>query len=231
MKRKHEVEKKVLAIEKELFDIQQKALQLQMNPHFIFNSLNAIQSFVIASNTDKAIHYLSKFSQLMRLILSNSRETSIPVKDELTALKHYMDIERLRFDNKFDYELEIDNNIDQEFMEIPPMIIQPFVENAIIHGLVHSPDQGHIKISLQLQKNFIFCTIEDNGVGRKKAQEIRDASGIIRRSRGMLITRERLEILNKQNKEKFSVQVTDLHNDSNIPSGTRVDINILYFDD
>ncbi len=231
MKRKHEVEKKVLAIEKELFDIQQKALQLQMNPHFIFNSLNAIQSFVIASNTDKAIHYLSKFSQLMRLILSNSRETSIPVKDELTALKHYMDIERLRFDNKFDYELEIDNNIDQEFMEIPPMIIQPFVENAIIHGLVHSPDQGHIKISLQLQKNFIFCTIEDNGIGRKKAQEIRDASGIIRRSRGMLITRERLEILNKQNKEKFSVQVTDLHNDSNMPSGTRVDINILYFDD
>ncbi|RLD39941.1 MAG: hypothetical protein DRI83_00250 [Bacteroidetes bacterium] len=137
----------------------------------------------------------------------------------------------MRFDNKFDYELEIDNNIDQEFMEIPPMIIQPFVENAIIHGLVHSPDQGHIKISLQLQKNFIFCTIEDNGVGRKKAQEIRDASGIIRRSRGMLITRERLEILNKQNKEKFSVQVTDLHNDSNMPSGTRVDINILYFDD
>ena len=231
MKRKHEVEKKVLAIEKELFDIQQKALQLQMNPHFIFNSLNAIQSFVIASNTDKAIHYLSKFSQLMRLILSNSRETSIPVKDELTALKHYMDIERLRFDNKFDYELEIDNNIDQEFMEIPPMIIQPFVENAIIHGLVHSPDQGHIKISLQLQENFIFCTIADNGIGRKKAQEIRDASGIIRRSRGMLITRERLEILNKQNKEKFSVQVTDLHDDSNMPSGTRVEINILYFDD
>ncbi|MCK5765499.1 MAG: histidine kinase [Bacteroidales bacterium] len=231
MKRKHEVEKKVLAIEKELFDIQQKALQLQMNPHFIFNSLNAIQSFVIASNTDKAIHYLSKFSQLMRLILSNSRESSIPVKDELTALKHYIDIERLRFDNKFDYELEIDNNIDQEFMEIPPMIIQPFVENAIIHGLVHSPDQGHIKISLQLQKNFIFCTIEDNGIGRKKAQEIRDASGIIRRSRGMLITRERLEILNKQNKEKFSVQVTDLYNDSNMPGGTRVEINILYFDD
>ncbi|MCK5337788.1 MAG: hypothetical protein KAJ50_03215, partial [Bacteroidales bacterium] len=91
--------------------------------------------------------------------------------------------------------------------------------------------QGHIKISLQLQENFIFCTIADNGIGRKKAQEIRDASGIIRRSRGMLITRERLEILNKQNKEKFSVQVTDLHDDSNMPSGTRVEINILYFDD
>ena len=109
IKKKHEVEKKVLAIEKELFDVQQKALQLQMNPHFIFNSLNAIQSFVISSDTDKAIHYLSKFSQLMRRILANSRESSIPVKDELIALRHYMDIERLRFDNKFDYEV-IDYN-------------------------------------------------------------------------------------------------------------------------
>ncbi|MCK4568789.1 MAG: histidine kinase [Bacteroidales bacterium] len=231
IKKKHEVEKKVLAIEKELFDIQQKALQLQMNPHFIFNSLNAIQSFVIANDTDKAIHYLSKFSQLMRMTLANSREASIPVKDELKAVMHYMDIERLRFDNKFDYKAEVDNNIDQEFMEIPPMIIQPFVENAIIHGLVNSPEPGHILLSLKLQENFIFCTIEDNGIGRKKAQEIRDESGIKRKSRGMLITRERLEILNKQNKEKFAVKVIDLHDKSGKPSGTRVEINILYFEE
>jgi len=231
IKRKHEVEKKVLAIEKELFDVQQKALQLQMNPHFIFNSLNAIQSFVIGNNTDKAIHYLSKFSQLMRLILANSRESSIPVKDELKAIIHYMDIERLRFDNKFEYKVEVDKNIDEEFMEIPPMIIQPFVENAIIHGLVHSSDPGHIRLELQLHKNFIFCIIEDNGVGRTKAQEIREASGIKRRSRGMLITQERLEILNKQNKEKFSVKVIDLHNDDGKAVGTRVEINILYLED
>jgi sensor histidine kinase YesM len=231
IKRKHEVEKRVLAIEKELFDIQQKALQLQMNPHFIFNSLNAIQSFVISNDTDKAIHYLSKFSQLMRLILSNSRETSIPVKDELKAITHYMDIERLRFDNKFEYDIEVDPEIDQEFMEIPPMIIQPFVENAILHGLIHSEEPGHILIKLKLEKNFIFCSIEDNGIGRKKAQEIKDASGIKKQSRGMLITRERLEILNKQNKDKFAVNILDLEDDKGIPTGTRVEINILYFDD
>jgi ligand-binding sensor domain-containing protein len=231
IKRKHEVEKKVLEIEKELFDVQQKTLQLQMNPHFIFNSLNAIQSFVIGNNTDKAIHYLSKFSQLMRLILTNSRESSIPVKDELKAVKHYMDIERLRFDNKFDYTIEVDKDIDDEFMEIPPMIIQPFVENAILHGMVHSAEPGHIKLELQLQKNFIYCIVEDNGVGRKKAEEIRESSGIKRKSRGMLITRERLEILNKQNKEKFAVKVIDLLDEKGDPAGTRVEINILYIDD
>jgi len=231
IKKKHEVEKKVLAIEKELFDVQQKALQLQMNPHFIFNSLNAIQSFVIANNTDKAIHYLSKFSQLMRLILTNSRESTIPVKDELKAVGHYIDIERLRFDNKFDYSIDVDDEIDDEFMEIPPMIIQPFVENAILHGLVHGVKGGHIKLELQLQKDFIFCIVEDNGIGRKKAQEIRDKSGIKRKSRGMLITKERLDILNKQNKEKFAVNVIDLYDDKGQASGTRVEINILYLDD
>ncbi|MEA1898345.1 MAG: histidine kinase, partial [Bacteroidota bacterium] len=231
IKKKHEVEKRVLAIEKELFDIQQKALQLQMNPHFIFNSLNAIESFVISSDIDKAIHYLAKFSQLMRLILTNSRETSIPVKDEIKAITYYMDIERLRFDNKFNYDVSVDKNIDQEFMEIPPMIIQPFVENAIIHGLIHKVEPGNIKLSFKLQQKFIFCIVEDNGVGRAKAQEIREASGIKRKSRGMLITKERLEILNKQNKDKFAVNVIDLKDDQGKPSGTRVEINILYFDE
>jgi len=231
IKKGHEVEKKVLAIEKELFDIQQKALQLQMNPHFIFNSLNAIQSFVISSDTDKAIHYLSKFSQLMRLILTNSRETSIPIREEMKAVSYYMDIERLRFDNKFDYEITIDEDIDQEFMEIPPMIIQPFVENAILHGLIHSQKPGHIKLTLKLQERFIFCIIEDNGVGRKKAMEIKEASGIIRKSRGMLITKERLEILNKQTQDQFAVNVIDLYDKDDKAAGTRVEINILYEDE
>jgi sensor histidine kinase YesM len=167
----------------------------------------------------------------MRLILSNSRESSIPVRDELKAVKHYMDIERLRFDDKFDYEVKMDRDIDDEFMEIPPMIIQPFVENAILHGLVHNPGSGHISIELKLEKNFIFCSIEDNGIGREKAAKIREASGLKRKSRGMLITRERLEILNKQNKDKFAVKVIDLYDKNNKPTGTRVELNILYLED
>jgi LytS/YehU family sensor histidine kinase len=221
----------MLAIEKELFEIQQKALQLQMNPHFIFNSLNAIQSFVIANDTDKAIHYLSKFSQLMRLILTNSGETSIPLKEELKAVRHYIDIERLRFDNKFDCQISVDPEIDQEFIEIPPMIIQPFVENAILHGLIHSNAEGHIKIDIRLQDDYLFCSIEDNGVGREKAQQIRESSGIKRKSRGVIITKERLEILNKQSQDKFAVRVIDLKDAAGNPTGTRVELNILYFDD
>jgi sensor histidine kinase YesM len=116
-------------------------------------------------------------------------------------------------------------------MEIPPMIIQPFIENSIIHGLIHKKEPGKIKLSLKLQHNFIYCIVEDNGIGRAKAEEIREASGIKRKSRGMLITKERLEILNKQNKEKFTVNVIDLKDDQGKPSGTRVEINILYLEE
>ena len=228
IRQKHEVEKKVLEIEKQFFDIEQKALRLQMNPHFIFNSLNSIQSFVITNDTDKAIFYLAKFSQLMRLILANSSEPYIPLKNELSALKYYMDIEKLRFDNKFDYSIKIDPQIDEEFMEIPPMLIQPYLENAIIHGLIHKKGKGKININFTLKDNSIFCTIQDNGIGREKAMQIRAESGIARKSRGMLITKERLEILNKQNKEQFSVNIIDLKDSKGNATGTRVEIIISY---
>ncbi len=230
IRKKHKVEKRVLEIEKQLFDIEQRALRLQMNPHFIFNSLNAIQSFVIANDTDKAIHYLSKFSQLMRLILSNSRESIIPVKDEVKALTYFMDIERLRFDDKFEYFINIDPRIDEEFMAIPPMILQPYVENAILHGLIHSPHKGMLKIDMTLEKDTIYCIIEDNGIGREEAQKIREISGIKRKSRGMMITRERLELLNKQHKDKYSIKVVDLINEFGKGTGTRVEIRLIYED-
>jgi len=227
---KHEVEKKMLQFEKQLFDIEQKALRLQMNPHFIFNSLNAIQSFVIANDTDKAIHYLAKFSQLMRLILSNSRESHIPLKDELKSLVYFMDIERLRFDNKFEYEVKKDPKIDEEFMAIPPMIIQPYVENAILHGLIHQSKKGRISIDFKLRKDTIFCVIEDNGIGREEAMKIREASGIKRKSKGMLITKERIDLLNKQYKDKYAVQVIDLNDPKGKSLGTRVEITMVYID-
>jgi len=230
IKAKHKIDKKMLQIEKQLFDIEQKALRLQMNPHFIFNSLNAIQSFVIANDTDKAIHYLAKFSQLMRLILSNSRESHVPLKDELKSLIYFMDIERLRFDNKFDYKLDEDPAIDEEFMAIPPMIIQPYVENAILHGLIHQSKKGRISIEFKLKKDTIFCVIEDNGIGREEAMKIREASGIKRKSKGMLITKERIDLLNKQYKDKYAVRIIDLKDSKGEPLGTRVEITLVYID-
>ncbi len=227
IRKKHEREKKLLEIEKRYFDLEQKALRLQMNPHFIFNTLNSIQSFVITSETEKAINYLAKFAKLMRLMLLNSRESFISIKDELEALTHYMDIERLRFDNKFDYNIEIGSDIDDEFLGIPPMILQPYVENAILHGIMHKKSRGNIDIKIKLLGDIIFCSIEDDGIGRNLAMKHKEKEGLGRKSKGMLITKERLEILNKQNKEKISVNVIDITDDLGKGKGTRVEITTL----
>jgi len=227
-RKKHEMEKKVLQIEKQLIEIQQKALRLQMNPHFFFNSLNSIQSFVLSNDVDLAVHYLGKFSQLMRMILSNSAESIIPLADELQAVRLYLEIEKLRFDDKFTYSISVDPKIDEEFIGIPPMIIQPYVENAIIHGLVHKETDGHIVIELKKDNNFILCTIQDDGIGRQKAMEIKKQSGLNNRPKGMLITKERLEILNQGSNQKYSVKVTDLMDESQNSCGTMVELVILF---
>ena len=228
LRKKHKFETKVLEIEKQVFDLEQKALRLQMNPHFIFNSLNSIQSFIVNNNSEKATLYLAKFAQLMRLILSNSSEPFVPVKDEMKALAYYMDIENLRFDNRFDYKIIVDTEIDEDFIGIPPMVIQPYVENAILHGIIHKNTRGNISISLSLQSDTILCVVEDDGVGRIKAMEIKDQSGFKHKPRGMIITKERLEILNKQAKGRISVNVIDLKDENENALGTKVEIIIPF---
>jgi ligand-binding sensor domain-containing protein/two-component sensor histidine kinase len=225
---RHEVEKKVLAIEKQLYDTELQALRLQMNPHFIFNTLNSIQSFILTKNTDMAVNYLGKFSQLMRLILTHSTEDTISIEEELRALRYYLDIEMLRFENKFTYTIHVDPAIDEEFTEVPPMIVQPYVENAIIHGLMHKKGERHIKITLKLEDNSILWIIEDNGIGRDRAMQIQKESGLQRKSRGMLITMERLEVLHRKNNENFSIEVIDLKDENDHPIGTRVELRMAY---
>ncbi len=228
IRQKSEVEARLLEIEKQKFDLEQKALRLQMNPHFIFNSLNSIQSYILSHNTEKAVTYLGKFSQLMRLILTNSGYKYIPLREELKTITYYLDLEKLRFDNKFDYRISIDKDIDEEFMEIPPMIIQPYIENAIIHGLLHKSSKGHINIDFKLDNHNIVCSVLDNGVGRKKSMEIEKTTGIRRKSKGMMITKARLEILNGQSDEEFSIRVHDLKDKSGNATGTRVELRIHY---
>lgn len=229
IRKKHDVEKKILSIEKQMFELEQKALRLQMNPHFIFNSLNAIQNFVLSNDTDKAVNYLAKFSHLMRMILANSTASRIPLKDELKALTYYMDLERLRFDDKFVYTIEVDPAIDEEFVEIPPMLFQPYVENAIIHGLVNSPKDGLLEIKIEpAGKGVLRCIIQDNGIGREKAIELRAKSGIKRQPKGMIITQERLQILSKQTSRDSQVRITDLKDHQGNPAGTRIELEIQY---
>lgn len=227
VRRQNDVETKRLNIEKNMFELEQKALRLQMNPHFIFNSLNSIQSFIIQNDTDKAIGYLAKFSKLMRLILASSRETFIPLEDEILLLRHYLELEQLRFSDQFDYDIFVDNSIDEEFTGIPPMIIQPYVENAILHGLMNKKDgKGKLNIIIWEKEDYVLCIVEDNGIGREKARLIKERGGLGQKSQGIMITKERLEILNKRNKDKISVEIIDLNDSDGNASGTRVRLKI-----
>jgi len=224
--RKHLIEKQFLEMEKQHSDLEQKALRLQMNPHFIFNTLNSIQSYMINNEAETAIDYLAKFARLMRLVLSNSSESYIAVKEELSALEYYLEIEQLRFEDKFTYQLHVDPAIDVEFTGIPPMIIQPYVENAIIHGLMYKDGGGQVVITLTQQPDHIFCVIEDDGVGREKAAAVSRASGLERKSSGMIITQQRLDILNRNKEDSLKVVVIDKNDDGGAPTGTRVEIHM-----
>lgn len=202
-----------------------KALRAQMNPHFIFNSLNSIQHFILTSDANSATFYLNKFAKLIRMILHNSERPTITISEELSAIKLYLELETLRFDNKFEYVIKIDPEIDPENFEIPSMLIQPYIENAIIHGLNPMQGKGYLEIRLKLTASHIVCTITDNGIGRKRSLQEKEHDQEGHKSMGMKITKDRLEAINAIHQSNLSVHVTDL-NDQSGNTGTRVEIYI-----
>ena len=227
---KREQRRKINELEMQMAQLKQKTLQLQMNPHVIFNTLNSIQQYIIDHDIDKAVSYLSSFSKLMRRILNNSNERFISLSDEIEAVRLYLELESMRLGNRFNYEIKIDSELDADNVEVAPLIIQPFVENAIIHGLVPKKENCFLKISLsKLGDDKLLCVVEDNGVGRKYSEKIKQKTGS-HKSYGMSITRRRLEMLSKISNDDFSVEVVDLKNDKGEPSGTRVNIVIGYHD-
>jgi LytS/YehU family sensor histidine kinase len=200
-----------------------------MNPHFLFNSLNSIDSYIIRNESKKASEYLNNFARLMRLILQNSRSNYISLKDELEALDLYLQMESLRFKNKFNYSITVDDNIDAASIVIPPMLIQPYVENAIWHGLMHKSngDEGKVEIHISRNNENLMCTIYDNGIGRKKAAELKAQKNTShKRSMGMQITQDRIEIINKLYDINASVHVDDMENGEGEAKGTRVQLII-----
>jgi len=214
-----------------VFDLEQKVLHLQMNPHFLFNSLNSIQSFILKNESDQAVHYLSKFSNLMRLILQTSRSSHVVVSDEIKLLHYYLEIETLRFENVFEYQISLDPDIDEEFTAIPAHMVQPLVENSIKHGLIHKKGKGHVFVIFKQNKDHIEVTIEDNGVGRKRASEIQKSKKLEVSNQGIKITRERLEIFNKQkNVPTYGIEYVDLHNEHGEASGTKVVLKVPFMD-
>lgn len=215
--------------EKKLANVEMSALLAQMNPHFLFNSLNSIDSYIIRNESRKASEYLNNFARLMRLILQNSRSNYISIKDELETLDLYLQMEALRFANRFEYEIRISPDIDGASILIPPMLIQPYIENAIWHGLMHKKDgrQGKVELVISKHENNLFCVIQDNGIGREKAEIIRiQHPGNRKRSMGMQITKDRMEMINKLYNTNTSMQIIDLHDGNGIAAGTRVELVI-----
>ena len=199
-----------------------------MNPHFIFNSLNSIQSFISENEAFLAESYLSKFAHLMRNILDNSRMEFIPIENDISTLQLYMELEKLRFHNKFDFNFFVDPKIVTDFTLVPPMLIQPFVENAIIHGIMHKETKGFIEVIFKLMDNAICCIVKDDGVGREIAMEKKKKNSSKRKSHGLQVTKERLELLNEKRKTNISIKIIDLKDGSGIATGTQAEVIIPF---
>ncbi|MEO8412587.1 MAG: tetratricopeptide repeat protein [Ginsengibacter sp.] len=199
-------------------DTELKALRAQMNPHFIFNSLNSINDYIDKHDTERATIYTTKFAKLMRMILENSEQREIPIEDDLKALELYMQLESLRLQNTFTYEIKIDENIDRENTLIPPLILQPFVENSIWHGLSKKRDDGKIWIHIQKEGNMILCTVKDNGIGIHEVNTGAAQNASQKRSLGMKITRARIDIINKLKKSNGAVTMSD------VEEGTKIEV-------
>lgn len=202
------------------------ALVAQMNPHFIFNSLQSINSYILKNDRQQASEYLGRFARLMRMILENSRTTRHSLEKEKELLELYLKVEAQRFKEPFTYQVEIDENLDAGNVEIPGMMLQPFVENAIWHGLAHKSGSGHIQIRISAEGNLLRCVVTDNGAGRLKAAEINLQKGKTHTSRALQIVEERLHLLFPDQQDLCSIQYIDLFDNTGEAAGTRVEITL-----
>jgi len=224
---KIESEKAKAELHQQTTELEMQALRAQMNPHFIFNSLNSINRFILQNNRTQASEYLTKFSRLVRLILQNSQSSSIPLESELEALRLYLDLEAVRFNDHFYYTIRIDEDLDVSGLKVPPLIIQPYAENAIWHGLMHKPDKGQLQIDLYEEEDMLCCKVTDDGVGRKKAHELKSKSASTHKSMGIQITAKRIEMLQKENANNSSqIKITDLVFPDGAAAGTEVILKI-----
>ena len=227
IKRKNKRLRQKFEMEKNLIELEQKALRLQMNPHFIFNVLNSIHNLIILNDPDKARYALSKFSKLMRRVLENSREKLISIDNEIETLENYVQLEKLTSNHDVIISFDVDEKIDSSEEILPPLMIQPFVENAIIHGLKQLDKTGEIKVSFKLlEEHILECSIQDNGRGRENAAMINAQKENYHKSTALKVTQERLANLN-QKTTFVPFEIIDLKDEKDEPCGTKVVIRLL----
>ncbi|MFC4722597.1 tetratricopeptide repeat protein [Geojedonia litorea] len=213
--------------EKQILTLEKDVLRSQMNPHFIFNSLNSIKLYIINNEKENAVYYLNKFSKLIRKILISSTEKEISLEDELETMQLYMNIENIRFSNEIDFKITVDDQINTSSIKVPSLILQPFLENALWHGL--SSKKEDKKVQLQVSKpseEFITIEITDNGIGRKSAEIINKNKILKRKSVGISITKARLTNFSKGYTKDYKIKIEDLYNDQKEPIGTKVIVHI-----
>jgi tetratricopeptide (TPR) repeat protein len=228
IKEKAEQEKKETEFQHKLADISMSALRSQMNPHFIFNCLNSIKLYTVQNDTAAASEYLTKFSKLIRLVLENSRNERITLTSEIKALELYIQMEAMRFKEKLCYTITVSDDVETDYIEIPPLLLQPYVENAIWHGLMHKEEGGQIAIAVTAneEQSLLAITITDDGIGRAKAAEIKSKTVAKHRSYAMKATSDRIALINHVYKTGANVAVQDLVDAEGQPAGTEVTIQI-----
>ncbi len=215
------------AFDQKIAETEMIALRSQMNPHFIFNCLNSIKLYTLENDSAAASEYLTVFSQLIRLVLENSHSEKVSLQKELETLRLYIELEAMRFKDKVQYKIEVAPEIDQQYTEIPPLLIQPYVENAIWHGLMHKKNGGTINIAVtQSAEQSLLIEISDNGVGRQVSAAYKSKSATRQKSFGMKMTSERISIINQIYKMEADIEINDIKDAFDNTAGTKVSIKI-----
>jgi LytS/YehU family sensor histidine kinase len=221
--RKREQEK--TATNKRINELEQLSRKAQMNPHFIFNSLNSIQQYVMDADVAGANKFISGFSRLIRQTLDFSSRPEIRLEEELDYLKNYLDIEKTRLEDAFSWVVNMEKGVDPTLYYIPPMILQPFVENSVRHGLRFRKDKnGVVTITVKREGDYLVCILEDNGIGRKAAMQYKSVSPINYQSKGLSLTADRIEMYNREHALKIRMWIDDLEDNFHNSLGTRVTI-------
>lgn len=224
-----EKELQLVSLNRDLVSSQLTALRAQMNPHFIFNALNSVQQYILSGDADQANRYLSKFSRLQRMVLNYSDQEFIKLDKEIELLQLYLELEQLRLHENFDFTIALSEDMDSNEINIPPMIIQPFIENAIWHGLMPRQGQRSINIHFDLEENLLQCLIRDNGIGRAAAAQLKQHNGTLPQHtpKGMQLVMQRLHILQQQHKQPFEAEVTDITAGNDEVTGTQVKLTLF----
>jgi sensor histidine kinase YesM len=215
-----EVEKLRVKYEKDLLELEAKALRAQMNPHFIFNCLNSIKALIQNDDKQRASVYLTTFSKLIRTIFQNSDKRQISLYDEIETCRFYTQLETMRLNGKLKYTFDVDPNLDLKSVMVPALIVQPFIENAIWHGIVPK-DEGMIKVTVKENNEAIICEVDDDGIGREMSQLNKPVTPVIHESKGVYLSKARLDLEKLLNETQATIETTDKHENGK-STGTKV---------